>query len=70
MKKVLFISVSVFALTSCVKDHTCVCTGKSHIENTDINYNYKVNGTKNKAKKSCEEDSYTNTAAEVTCTLK
>lgn len=70
MKKILFISASLFALTACVKDHNCVCTGKSNIENTDISYNYSVNGTKNKAKKSCEEDSYKNTVAEVTCTLK
>lgn len=70
MKKILFAAVTLVALASCSKDYTCTCTGTTHIEGTDINYNYNVNGTKKNAEKSCKDDSYTNTLAEVTCKIK
>lgn len=72
MKKIVFGAIVALALSSCAKDYTCECTGKSFIEDpaTDVAYSNIVNGTKNKAKSSCEGQSYTNVKAEVTCTIK
>ncbi len=72
MKKIVFGALVALALTSCAKDYTCECTGKSFIEDpaTDVNYSNTVNGTKKDAKSTCEGQGYSNVKAEVTCTLK
>lgn len=70
MKKVIFVAIAIFALTSCSKSRTCSCTGKSSLENTDISYVNEVIGTPKKAKASCEAQSYENSVATVECKLK
>lgn len=71
MKKILLGAIVIFSAFSCAKDRACVCTGTNYLDgDTEINYTNSVNGLKNKAKTTCENQSYSNVKAEVTCTLK
>lgn len=70
MKKILFLSLAAFALSSCVKDYSCECKGVSNLENTDASYTYSTHGTKKDAKQKCEESSTDNSLAKFDCKLK
>ncbi|HRO77037.1 MAG TPA: hypothetical protein PLP27_12925 [Crocinitomicaceae bacterium] len=70
MKKIILGGIVVFSMISCAKDRTCVCEGTNLETDTPINYPNTVNGTKKNATTTCENQSYSNVKAEVTCHLK
>jgi uncharacterized protein YcfL len=69
MKKVFFVAIAIFALASCTKDRNCHCTGKSFIEDTDVDYVNVIKDTKKAAETQCKKQSYENVRAKVDCVL-